>query len=131
MSKSKPLLIVVALAVVAGCATGVKRPLPGCSDTAERRPLNPSHWPAKPPAVTPMAPAQDKAHSAPTAGPAGQIPAGSTAGRQDRTGEGAPPPTATPAAPDPSTPKPPWWRRLLGAAASAPATWECEVRGHE
>jgi hypothetical protein len=131
MSKSKPLLIVLALAVVAGCATGVKRPLPGCSDTAERRPLNPSHWPSKPPAVTPVAPAQDKARPAPTVGPAGQTPAGPTAGGHDHPGEVAPPPAATPAAPEPSTPKPPWWRRLLGAARSAPPTWECEVHRHE
>src|SRR5260221_8811702 len=102
MSRSKPLLIVLALAVVAGCATGVKRPLRGCSDPAERRPLNPSHWPVKPPAVTPMVPAQDKAPSAPVVGPAGQTPARSTAGGQAPPGEGAPPPTATPAVPEPS-----------------------------
>jgi hypothetical protein len=130
MSKSKPLLIVLAVALLAGCATGVKRPLPGCSETAERRPLNPSHWPLKPPAVTPAAPAQDK-HPAPTVGPAGQTPAGPTAGGQDHPGGIAPPPTAIPAAQEPSTPKPPWWRRLWGAARSATPTWECEVRRHE
>ncbi|MCA0248256.1 MAG: hypothetical protein LCH93_16710 [Proteobacteria bacterium] len=41
--------VVVGAVVVAllstGCASGVHRPLPYCSESAERRPINPTQWP--------------------------------------------------------------------------------------
>ena len=36
--------VVIAL-LNAGCAYGVHRPLPYCSESAERRPINPTQWP--------------------------------------------------------------------------------------
>ena len=36
----------VAIALLCGaCASGVHRPLPYCSESAERRPINPTQWP--------------------------------------------------------------------------------------
>lgn len=51
---------VVLLGLLSGaCASGVHRPLPYCSEGAERRPINPTQWPgvrtaAQPPAQRPV-----------------------------------------------------------------------------
>lgn len=63
--------LVLAL-VSGGCASGVHRPLPYCSESAERRPINPTQWPGVRNAVTasqPAPPSQRFATASPAAAP--------------------------------------------------------------
>jgi hypothetical protein len=132
-------------AVLAGCAMGEHRRLPGCSNDAERRPINPGHWPVKAtpaaPAVAPETPpvtvrrqraapverlAPDSL-GAPQTPQAGGAAAGGSPSPTSPT-QGAP--SVSPGSPSNEGKEPQsWWKRLLGAAGSpreGRPTWECE-----
>ena len=127
----KTLAIVIAASLsVGGCASGVKHDLPGCSDRAERRSLNPQYWPAK---VEPAKPAASPQgiQATPLPAPAGASSSSSTPGAATTAGEPAPSPKdGLPASPAPAAPDKSdgFFKRLFGALAPASqgSRYECE-----
>lgn len=99
---------VVLLGLLSGaCASGVHRPLPYCSEGAERRPINPTQWPGVRTAAQPPAQRPVMAQPTPAPIPAPVVPA-----------TYAPPPTPVVVAPSPP-PAPP--AAFPAPAAAVPA----------